>query len=688
MIAVQKISKLLGKKELFLDVSFHIHPAERIGLIGSNGAGKTTLFHIMLGEMEPDSGTVTKPKSMRCGYLPQEWTPLEDKSVLSYAMDVHEELNTVQAELRHLQESLGRETEEEGFGELALRQSHLLEKLEHLGGYDLEARAAKILAGLGFDNEQLNRPVSTLSGGWAMRLELARLLLSEPELLLLDEPTNHLDLDSLLWLEEYLLGTSSALVIVSHDRAFLNRVVTRILELEQGRLHEYTGNYNDYLQEKALRQQIQQASYRNQQERIRQTERFIERNRVRKDRARQAQSRMKQLEKIERIEAPVQDANIHFIFPEPPRSGKRAMELQHVRKAYPRNPPPCPPALKGGGGDCDHAQEPSENGNSSEIVIYEDLDLVIERGDRIAFLGKNGAGKTTLLKILAGVEDVSAGLRLPGHQTVLGYYAQYQWQQLRSEWSVLEEASSVAGEVTQTQLRGLLGAFLFGGEAVQKKVSVLSGGEKARLILCKLLLQRPNVLLLDEPTNHLDIPSREVLEKALEQFPGAICFISHDRHFINRIAKKILVVDSGLIHLFPGNYTDYTEIWQKRLVQPANDGPRSTGEERRAESIPFRKDPSQRRLEAERRNQLFRLKKPIQDRLEVLEAELEAAHEDLDFLTVRMGDPTTYQNGNSIQDLQKSFREAQQKIQQLTTEWEELAAQLEELEGRFSASAT
>lgn len=213
-------------------------------------------------------------------------------------------------------------------------------------------------------------------------------------------------------------------------------------------------------------------------------------------------------------------------------------------------------------------------------------------------------------------------------------------------------------------------------------------GEKARLILCKLLLQRPNVLLLDEPTNHLDIPSREVLEKALEQFPGAICFISHDRHFINRIAKKILVVDSGLIHLFPGNYTDYTEIWQKRLVQPANDGPRSTGEERRAESIPFRKDPSQRRLEAERRNQLFRLKKPIQDRLEVLEAELEAAHEDLDFLTVRMGDPTTYQNGNSIQDLQKSFREAQQKIQQLTTEWEELAAQLEELEGRFSASAT
>jgi len=684
VIAVQGISKLLGKKELFLNVSFHIHPGERIGLIGSNGAGKTTLFHIMLGEIEPDGGTVTKPKSMRLGYLPQEWTPLVDKSLLSYAMDVHEELNTVQAELRRLQESLGRETEKESFAELALRQSHLLEKLEHLGGYDLEARACKVLAGLGFDNEQLDRPVSTLSGGWAMRLELARLLLSEPDLLLLDEPTNHLDLDSLLWLEDYLLGTSSAMVIVSHDRAFLNRVVTRILELEQGRMQEYTGNYTGYLQEKTLRQRIQQASYRNQQERIRQIERFIERNRVRKDRARQAQSRMKRLEKIERIEAPVQDANIHFIFPEPPRSGRRAMELRQVRKVYPRNPP-CPPLTKGGRGDFAHLREPPKNGNNSEIVIYDGLDLVIERGDRIAFLGKNGAGKSTLLKILAGVEDVSGGQRMPGHQAVLGYYAQYQWQQLRPECTVLEEGSSVAGEMTQTQLRGLLGAFLFSGEAVQKKVSVLSGGEKARLILCKLLLQRPNFLLLDEPTNHLDIPSREILEQALEQFPGTICFISHDRHFINRIANKTLLVDSGLIHLFPGNYTDYTEIWQKRLEQLPNDRPGAIGGEQGAESIPFRKHQTQKRLEAERRNQLFRLKKPIQDRLEELEAELEAAHKQLDSFTARMGDPATYQNGNTIQDLQKAFQEAQQKIQGLTKEWEDLAAQLEELEGRFAA---
>jgi len=658
VIAVQKIGKYLGKKELFLDVSFHIHPGERIGLIGTNGAGKTTLFHVILGEVEPDSGSVTKPKSVRLGYLPQECAPRVDKTILLYAMDVHEELNVVQAELKLLQESLEMGTGEEQCGELAERQSHLHEKVEHLGGYDLEARAAKVLAGLGFTDEQMDRPVSTLSGGWAMRLELARLLLSEPDLLLLDEPTNHLDLHSLLWLEEYLLTTRSAMMLVSHDRAFLNRVVTRILELEQGRLQEYAGNYDSYLQEKALRQQIQQASYKNQQERIRQIEQFIERNRVRKDRARQAQSRMKQLEKIQRIEAPVQETSIQFTFPEPPRSGRRVLELRQVKKSY------------------------------GEQAVYDGIDLVVERGDRIAFLGKNGAGKSTLLKILAGAEDISGGERLPGYHTVPGYYAQYQWQQLRPECTVLEEAGSVSGEMPQSQLRALLGAFLFSGESVQKRVSVLSGGEKARLILCKLLLQRPNLLLLDEPTNHLDIPSREVLETALGQFSGTICFISHDRHFINRIANKVLVVDSGEIHLFPGNYTDYMEIWQKRLEPAPGCGAVPLEDKPKTDLTAAPKDATRKRLEAERRNQLFRLKKPIQDRMAALEAELEAAHEHRDSLAARMADPTSYKNGNTIQDLQKAFQQDRQRIHGLTLEWEDLAVQLEEIERRFNASLT
>ena len=654
MLSLQGVSKLLGKKELFRDVSFHLREGERSGLIGPNGAGKTTLFHIILGLMEPDAGTVTRPKSLRMGYLPQEWVPPGDKTVLASVMDVHQDRQRVEAELKLLQETLDQAHDPEHLEELALRQSHLLERMEHLGGYDLEARACRVLAGLGFAQIQLDRQASTLSGGWAMRLELARLLLAEPDLLLLDEPTNHLDLESLLWLENYLLGTSSAVILVSHDRAFLDRVVTRILELEQGRLHEYPGDYRDYVAEKALRRQIQLASFKNQQERIRQMERFIERNRVRKDRARQAQSRMKQLEKIERLEAPTEEANIHFVFPEPPRSGRRPMELREVCKAY------------------------------GEQVVYAGIDLVIERGDRIAFLGPNGAGKSTLLKMLAGVETLSGGELLSGPQTVPGYYAQYQWELLHPAWTVLEEASSVAGEITQTQLRGLLGAFLFRGEDVQKKVSVLSGGEKARLILCKLLLQRPNLLLLDEPTNHLDIPSREVLETALEEYPGTICFISHDRHFINRIANKVLIVASGRTHLFPGNYTDYQEIWQKRLELPSPEGSEGERDKPKTELVPSRKDQNQKRLEAERRNQLFRLKKPIQEHLEALENELESAHQLLAALTDRMADPATYQQGSAVQDLQKLYQQSQQQIQHLTREWENQASRMEELEQRFA----
>jgi len=650
VLSLQGVSKLLGKKELFRDVSFHLQGGERSGLIGPNGAGKTTLFHIILGLIEPDTGAVTRPKWLRLGYLPQEWVPPGDKTVLASVMDVHRDRQTVETELQSLQEALNREQDAERSRALALRQSHLLERLEHLGGYDLEARACRVLAGLGFGPALLDRPAATLSGGWAMRLELARLLLSEPDLLLLDEPTNHLDLDSLLWLENYLLATASAVILVSHDRTFLDRVVTRILELEQGQLQEYPGTYAEYLTEKALRRQIQLASFKNQQDRIRQIERFIERNRVRKDRARQAQSRMKQLEKIERLEAPVEEANIHFVFPEPPRSGRRPMELRGVCKVY------------------------------GDQAVYHGIDLVIERGDRIAFLGPNGAGKSTLLKILAGVETVSGGELVTSPLTVPGYYAQYQWELLRPAWTVLEEASSVAGEMTQTQLRGLLGAFLFRGEDVQKKVSVLSGGEKARLILCKLLLQRPNLLLLDEPTNHLDIPSREVLETALDEYPGTLCFISHDRHFINRIATKILVVDSGRIHLFPGNYTDYQEIWRKRLEPQPPEADTGGADELATDALPARRNQSLKRLEAERRNQLFRLKKPIQERLAELENELDLTHELIASLTERLADPATYQQGSTVQDLQKRYQQARQQVQHLTLRWEDQASHLEELE--------
>ena len=659
MITVQGVSKFLGKKDLFEGVSFHVHQGERIGLVGSNGAGKTTLLHIMMGETEPDGGFVSRSKNLRIGYLPQQWAPLEGKTVLAHAMDVHEQIHVIRDDLREIQKSLEAETDRDRAEELALRQAELLEHQEHLGGYDLESRAMKILAGLGFRDEVLGRPVSTLSGGWVMRLELVRLLLSEPDLLLLDEPTNHLDLESLLWLEQYLLGCKSAVLLISHDRVFLNRVVTRILDLEQGQLQEYTGGYDAFLEEKARRQEIQLASYNNQQDRFRQIERFIERNRYRKDRARQVQSRLKLMGKMEQIEAPPeQEAEINFVFPAPLRSGKRVIELSKVDKSY------------------------------GENVIYQGVDLVIERTDKIAFLGSNGAGKSTLLKILAGVESIDGGQRIVGHQAALGYYAQYQWEQLHPEWTVLQEASSISGDMVQSRLRSLLGSFLFRGDDVLKRVSVLSGGEKARLILCKLLLERPNVLLLDEPTNHLDIPSRDVLERAIEEFPGAVCFISHDRHFIDAIANKILYVDEGEIHLFPGNYGDFQNIWKKRLEDeaPPEAGRQETAGDKKPSgpngSSP-RTQQEQKRLDAQWRNELYRLKKPLQERIEQAEALLDEAQKRADCLGERLADPLTYQDGSNVQQLKKDYHECRQRIQELTDEWEKSGLELEELEENF-----
>ncbi len=655
MIAVHGVSKYLGKKELFRDVSFQIQGGEKIGLIGANGAGKTTLFHILLGETEPDAGHVTRSKGLRLGHLPQQWFAMEEKSVLMYAVDIAREVHGIRAEMELLQQALDVERDPDRSREMALRHNHLLDRLEHLGGYDLEARACKVLAGLGFNETDFDRSVSTLSGGWVMRLELARLLLAEPDLLLLDEPTNHLDLDSLIWLEAYLLNTPSAVVLISHDRAFINALVARILEIEQGEVHEYAGNYDAYMEEKERRREILHASFRNQQERIKQIERFVDRNRYRKDRARQVQSRLKSLDRIERIELASEQAEVSFAFPDPPRSGRRVFELRDACKSY------------------------------GDRMVYSGIDLVVERGDRIAFLGPNGAGKSTLLKILAGVEDLTGGEMVLGHQTVIGYYAQYQWEQLTPEWTVLEEASSLAGDLSHSSLRSLLGSFLFRGDDVLKKVSVLSGGEKARLILCKLLLQRPNVLLLDEPTNHLDIPSRDVLERALGAFPGTICFISHDRHFINRIAGKILVADKGTVHVFPGNYQDYQSIWKKRLDVSSLPRDGNDLKQGMTESIeaPSRKAQNQKRLEAQWRNELYRLKAPLQERITRLESLAEEAQRQLQDLGDRLADPRTYQEGSLAQELQLEYHRCRERIRQLTEQWEDASLALEELERDF-----
>jgi ATP-binding cassette, subfamily F, member 3 len=655
VISVQGVSKFLAKSEIFQDVSFHINEGERIGLIGRNGVGKTTLFQVLLRETEPDTGIVTIPKYVAVGSLPQQMVCLSGKSVLARAMDVSERLRAIQGSLHLVQDSLEGEQDPQRTRALVLEQAHLLEQFELLGGYDLEARARKILAGLGFAERRLAQPVEALSGGWMMRLALARLLLAAPDVLLLDEPTNHLDLDSLLWLEQYLLTSRLAMIIISHDRVFLNRLVGRILELEQGKLHEYAGNYDRYLEEKALRQEIQLASYRNQRERIQQIERFIARNRYRKSKARQAQSRLKLMDKIELLDAPDEQANIQFSFPEPSRSGKRVIELRNLSKTY------------------------------DDLRVYENLDLVLERGDRVAFLGPNGAGKSTLLKMIAGVAQPTAGELVIGHQVVTGYYAQHQMEQLHPQLTVLQEVSRVSGDLTLTRIRGLLGAFLFRGEDVEKRVAVLSGGEKARLVLCKLLLQRPNLLLLDEPTNHLDIPAREVFEEALEGFTGTICFISHDRHFINTIANKILLVDGGKAQLLQGNYDDYQNIWQERLKdeEPQVFGLKPSQPKVEESPPAARKVQERKRQEAAWRNEFYRIRRPLQERLETIEASMDQTHQRVDSLNALLADSNTYQNGTDVAALQKEYQQLKKTLQTLTADWEEQALALEELENDF-----
>ncbi|MGO9020139.1 MAG: ribosomal protection-like ABC-F family protein [Syntrophobacteraceae bacterium] len=652
MLTVNDVWKYLGKRELFQGVSLHVHPGRRIGLIGANGSGKSTLFQILLGVIEPDSGTIAKTRGLRIGHLPQEMVPAAGKSVLARATDVHEDAQELRAELESIQLELDREKDPLVLSSLAGKHARALERIEHLVGYDFEARAEKILEGLGFRSSQFGTAVSELSGGWVMRLELARLLLSEPDLLLLDEPTNHLDLECLLWLEDYLLNCSSAFILVSHDRAFLNRTIQRIIEIERGDLHEYAGNYDFYLEEKAKRMEVRLATYKNQQDRIRQLERFIDRNRYDKKTAGQAQSRIKTLERMEKVEAPVAESQIHFSFPEPVRSGKRVIELRDVSKSY------------------------------GDTKVYNGIDLVIERGDKIAFLGPNGAGKSTLLKILAGVVPPGSGERSAGFHTTVGYYAQHQWEQLNGDATVFEEALGVCGDMLQTQLRGLLGAFLFRGEDVLKKTAVLSGGEKARLVLCKLLLQRANFLLLDEPTNHLDISSRVVLEKALGDFPGTICFISHDRRFINGVANKVLVVKSGEIHVFPGNYDDFQRIWKTRLDLPPQNAAKGktegNGSGAKARTV-------QKRAEAEWRKELFRARKPVQDRIESIERDLDACHAELERLRERLADTETYRQGRVAVEIQSQYRQAQDTIHELTGQWEAKVLELEEIEEKFGS---
>jgi ATP-binding cassette subfamily F protein 3 len=542
MIQLSGAGKRFGHKLLFENVDWLITHRDHIGLVGGNGTGKSTLMKILAGMDTFDYGLLTVAKGTSAGYLPQDGLTLSGRTVFAECMSVFDDLRAMEKELESLMHSMA-EIDHTSAQYAAVADRY--EKVEHefrtRDGYSIEAEVGRVLMGLGFAKEDWSRLTDEFSGGWQMRLALAKLLLQKPNLLLLDEPTNHLDLEARNWLEEYLEEYPHAFVLISHDRYFLDVTVDKIAEIWNKRFWFYTGNYDKFLAQKTQRNEQLQAAYRNQRDRIEQLEVFINRFRYQATKAKQVQSRIKELEKMDRIEIPPEEKSIHFSFPQPKSSGRIVAEFAGVAKTY------------------------QKNGVAKEV--FRDVSFMIERGDRIALVGVNGAGKSTLIKLLAGTEPLTAGEFRTGHNVLSDYFAQDQYKELDPEARILDDLGALSPRSTETELRSLLGCFLFSEEDVFKKIGVLSGGERGRYALLRLLLHPANFLLLDEPTNHLDLRAKDVLLEALMKYTGTVVFVSHDRYFIDKLATRVFEVGGGKVEIFPGNYEDY--LWRKQGGQQA-----------------------------------------------------------------------------------------------------------------------
>ena len=648
MIQLEDVSKGYGGQILFREVAWRIGSGERIGLVGPNGAGKTTLCRILAGTEEPDTGRVSRPRGTTVGYLPQEVAGGGGGSVLAEVLGGFDDVWRLEREMEEVAASLEAGTPQGDAGtveSLTRRYGDLQHRFEALGGYRLETEARAILGGLNFRADEVTRPLAEFSGGWRMRAALGRLLLLRPSVLLLDEPTNHLDLESLAWLEGFLAGYDGAVVVVSHDRYFLNRMVTSIADLGPSGLALYQGDYDHYLVEREARRALTEAQARNQAKRVAEIERFIERFRYQATKARQVQSRIKMLERMERVEADDGPRRIRFAFPEPPRTGRRVASLRGVHKAY------------------------------GDHVVYAGIELDVERGERVALVGVNGAGKSTLLRVLAGVLPFETGERTLGTHVAVHYYAQHQLDVLDPEATVLEELERVAPEAAGTRLRTLLGAFLFSGDTVDKKVRVLSGGEKARLALAKMLVRPAAFLCLDEPTNHLDLVSREVLESALAEFPGTIVFISHDRYFINRIATRVLEVADGVLTSHPGNYDDYVDATARAAAPPPPASP-PTGAGPARSAADGRPRTAAAPPRAARRTPPATAVRELRRRLEDIERQIHDSEERLRGFETTLSDPELYQDGERVRTVASERKTAEEQVAWLMREWEALSVEL------------
>jgi ATP-binding cassette subfamily F protein 3 len=635
MISITNLTYFIGGRALYENASMFIKPKDKIGLIGLNGRGKSTLLKLINGDLRPDSGSISKSNECSLGFLNQDLLSYQtNDSILTVAMGAFREVVDLERQIEVIIHKLENEYSEE----LVEKLARLQEKYDHLGGYGMQSKAEEVLEGIGFTTADLHRPLKEFSGGWRMRVMLAKLLLEKPSLLMLDEPTNHLDLPSIEWVEEYLRNYDGAVIIVSHDRQFLDNVITKTVEVTQQQLVTYEGNYSFYLKEKELRQEIQQNAYENQQAKIRQTERFIERFRAKATKARQVQSRIKSLERMDMIEEVVDDtAAVNFKFTFNQQPGRYIITLDHVSKSY------------------------------GSLTILKNTSATIERGDKIALIGANGKGKSTLLRILAGTEPVE-GNRTLGYNVIQAFYAQHQLEALHVENEILEELKQAGSAKTEQQLRNVLGCFLFSDEDVYKKIKVLSGGEKSRVALAKTLISEANFLLLDEPTNHLDFISENILIQALQQYTGSFVVVSHNRYFVSQVANKIWYIEDFQIKEYPGTYEEYD---YRKKKKEAN--------EKQPVEKPVVQISIPQKEKSRSSNDHSQSIKPLQRELEKTEQQIETLTSEKNNLEQQMTLPEVFGNYEKLQEVQQAFDQVMAKLEEANRHWEQLAIQLDEL---------
>lgn len=638
MIAINNLSFYFGSRPLYQNANLHIKPKDRIGLIGANGTGKSTLLRLITREYAPDEGDITMSKDTTIGFLNQDLLSYEsEKSIREVAMEAFVE----QLKLQKGIDDIIQELEKNYSDDLVTKLTNLQEKFEALEGYTIQSKAEEILEGLGFSTEDLSRPLQEFSGGWRMRVMLAKLLLQKPSLLLLDEPTNHLDLPSIQWIENYLINYEGATIVVSHDREFLDNTINKTVEVFNQSLNEYSGNYSFYLEERELQREIQQNAYENQQSKIKQTERFIQRFRAKATKARQVQSRVKMLEKMDKIDEVIdENAAVNFKFNFGQNPGRQVLTLKDLDKAY------------------------------GDLQILKEATSLIERSDKIALIGANGKGKSTLLRIIAGDESIQKGERLLGYNVIFSFYAQHQLESLGVENEILQELQQAGSGKNDTELRSILGCFLFSDEDVFKKIKVLSGGEKSRVALAKVLISEANFLLLDEPTNHLDMQSVNILIQALQQYQGTFVLVSHDRHFISQVANKIWYIENKEIKEYPGTYQEYL-YWQ------------SQQEKNNIQSSPKQKSQQKKKTKNQSQDEIKQVKNKLRKQkqaLEAIESKIEKLETEKKNLETDLGKEEVYSNDEKLLKTQKKYSEVQKELDIAQEKWEEIAIEIDSIE--------